>query len=147
MSKLVLMSAIVKGKDVLDTHIFDGLKVCVLDDDTDQLAIVSGLLTQWGAKVRLFEAAPDAIEFLDGNNADLIISDVMMPDVDGWSFFSALRKLPKHQQTPVVFLTCLLDATEEPLFNDPGDLCKTLAKPLRVAQLVAAVVELQSGLN
>lgn len=103
--------------------------------------ITGRLLKDSGALVKAFNSGQEALEFLRGNAVDIIISDVMMPEFDGWSFFSALRQLPGHVSTPVIFVTCLLEAPDEPLFNDAGDRCKVLSKPLRHTHLLNAIAE------
>lgn len=131
-----------KGFKPTKTVSISGLSVCIVDDDPDHLMITGRLLKDCEARVSAFSSGKEALEFLTTNQVDIVISDVMMPEVDGWSFFSSLRQLPGHVQTPVIFVTCLLEAPDEPLFNDKGDRCKVLSKPLRHKQLLETMSEL-----
>lgn len=53
------------------------------------------------------ESGKDGLAKLADNEIDLILSDVMMPEMDGYEFVTELRKSPEHADTPVIMLTDL----------------------------------------
>ena len=80
-----------------------GFTILVVDDDNDALDLIAMELTSCGAKVEAFVSAADALEAMTGKQFDLLISDISMPDFDGYQFIrqvrtneaaSQIRKLP-----------------------------------------------------
>lgn len=76
--------------------------ILLIDDETRMLDLLSLYLTPLGYKCVKQTSALDAISYLDGNHADLILLDVMMPEMDGWE---ACREIRKHWDIPVIMLT------------------------------------------
>jgi len=62
-------------------------------------------LSKWGYKVTEAEDGVQAILKLGKDNFDLIISDIMMPDKDGWELIKEVRLTPKTKNTPIIVLT------------------------------------------
>ncbi|MBE0615452.1 MAG: response regulator [Burkholderiales bacterium] len=80
------------------------------------------------------EAAPDA-------NADLILLDVMMPEMDGPATLDALRNIPQTAQTPVIFMTAKVQASEIAHYKSLGAI-DVIAKPFDPMTLSAQIGEL-----
>ncbi len=78
-------------------------KILVLDDDQVILALIESSLNQEGFQVYTFNKGIDALTDLQTNQYDLIISDLMMPEMDGESFFCKVRE--QYPKVPFVFLT------------------------------------------
>jgi two-component system response regulator VicR len=77
--------------------------IVVIDDDKDHLRLVATLLTGAGFQVRAFRESYRALENIDSNRPDLVITDIFMPFVDG---FEVLRHV-KHvfPEIPVMTMT------------------------------------------
>ncbi|RMH40165.1 MAG: response regulator [Deltaproteobacteria bacterium] len=83
------------------------LRILVADDDAWILRMVTTVLEKRGYRV---DTATDGREALDRATAsppDLVITDVMMPRMDGWELVRALRARPEFAFVPVIFLTAL----------------------------------------
>lgn len=76
--------------------------ILLVDDETRMLDLLSLYLTPLGYKCVKQTSALDAISYLDENHADLILLDVMMPEMDGWEACTEIRK---HWDIPVIMLT------------------------------------------
>jgi CheY-like chemotaxis protein len=84
-----------------------GLHVLVLDDNEDARAILDGYLTHLGALVTAASSAGEALDALKKIHADVIVSDLSMPGLDGHHFLQRVRACPgqKEQPTPAIALT------------------------------------------
>lgn len=79
----------------------------IVDDDTISRRTMRAALQKAGVRSICVPDAESALHILEDNEFDLILSDVMMPGMDGFAFCEKLRHLPKGKQVPVVFITSL----------------------------------------
>jgi CheY-like chemotaxis protein len=84
-----------------------GARILVADDDTWILKMVSSVLERRGYAVETANDGEEAWHLALASKPDLVITDVMMPKVDGWALVRALRARPEFAFTPVIFLTAL----------------------------------------
>jgi len=84
-----------------------GARILVVDDDAWILRMVSTVLEKAGHAVRTANDGEEAFEAAVAEPPDLMITDVMMPRMDGWVLVKALRARPELAFTPVIFLTAL----------------------------------------
>jgi len=80
-------------------------QVLIVDDSQLVLDILSDAFSGDGFETRVAHDAAEAIELIEGQRPDLIIADIVMPGMDGWSFFEAVRARPHCADVPFVFLT------------------------------------------
>lgn len=82
---------------------------CILHvDDDENIRVLTALsfTLSGGGEVRSAASGAEALEALAaGLHPDLILLDVMMPDMDGPAVLARVRELPEHRNTPVVFMT------------------------------------------
>lgn len=81
------------------------IQVLVVEDDLELLNLFKTVLINEGYEVHGAENGEVALEIMDTQDIDLVITDVMMPRVDGFEFVSYLRSL--NSMTPVLFITAL----------------------------------------
>jgi CheY-like chemotaxis protein len=82
-------------------------RVLIVDDDPWILRMVSTLLEKRGYAISTAGDGEEGLMRADQLKPDLIITDVMMPKLDGWSLVRALRSRPELALVPVIFLTAL----------------------------------------
>jgi CheY-like chemotaxis protein/nitrogen-specific signal transduction histidine kinase len=101
----------VAGFDV--TGLLHGVKVLVVDDEADSRELLMTILKRYGSDVRCSDSAAHAIQEFHDWNPDLLVSDIGMPNEDGYSLIKRLRKLKSERakQIPAVALTAY--ATDE----------------------------------
>ncbi len=80
-------------------------RILLVDDDEDILLIVQTLLSNAGYTVSCARNGRDAIAMATALRPDLILLDVMMPELSGWEVCATLQNLPETSATPVVMLT------------------------------------------
>ncbi len=83
------------------------LRILVVDDDAWILRMVTTVLEKRGYQVETACDGEEAFEKAVASPPNLLITDVMMPNMDGWSLVKALRGRPDFAFVPVIFLTAL----------------------------------------
>lgn len=78
-----------------------GIKVLVVDDDHDTLSVVGDLLTSRHAEVATAASGSQALALLSSFVPDVIVSDINMPDVDGYQLLRMIRARSSTMSTPI----------------------------------------------
>jgi len=84
--------------------------IAVVDDDADVLTLVKEVLAEEGHDVLLYDNGRTALDALEINSPDLIISDIRMPHIDG---VELLRRVRQKSAVPIIFLTGRLNEIDE----------------------------------
>ena len=80
-------------------------RILVVDDDENILNLERTILEQKGFSVTTADGGERALEILAGSGFDLILLDVMMPEVDGFTVCRKIKDDPRLKDIPVIFLT------------------------------------------
>ena len=83
----------------------ENVTILVVDDNEENLKIVSALLKEKKYKIALAQNGQNAIEVLRSNKIDLILLDIMMPEMDGFEVCKILMENPETKNIPIIFLT------------------------------------------
>jgi len=115
----------------------------VVDDSADTLELISFILEQCKAQVTTATSVGEALEAIAQLKPDVLISDIGMPDEDGYSLIRKLRTLEAQQgrQIPAVALTAFAREEERTRALCAG-FHMHLAKPVEPTELVAVVANL-----
>jgi len=91
----------------------DKKTVLVVDDTPDNLAVITGLLKDT-YKVKAAPSGARALQIVQaGSPPDLILLDIMMPEMDGFEVMQRLKAMPAHRDIPVIFLTAKSTVEDE----------------------------------
>ncbi len=108
-----------------------GLTVLVVDDDLGVCYSLRDLLREEGCIVEVATNGLDALKILSRQKVDLVLSDVVMPDLDGYDLYMEVRE--RYRQTPIVLMTAYfydkdhvikrsrLEGLQEVIFKKPVD--------------------------
>ena len=88
-----------------ELNVFSETSFLVLDDSEDSIAMMAELLRLAGAQVVTATNGVDALRIVSENEFDVILSDISMPEMDGFEFLQRLRKIDGRQDVPVVAIT------------------------------------------
>lgn len=120
--------------------------ILIVDDVPDVTEMIGLLLKHAGYDVAIADSARSALQLARKNHYDLIISDIGMPEMNGYELATALRGLTDYNQTPMIAVTGYSE------YDDRGRAVKAgfnvhLTKPIEPAQLLNLMSELlsQSG--
>ena len=120
--------------------IFDGVRILVVDDEADSRDLISTLLTRCGGEVRCSESAAEAIRAFAEWSPDLLLSDIGMPNEDGYSLIKKVRKLrsKRAKQIPAIALTAYATDEDRSLALAAGFQVH-LAKPVEPKSLLTSI--------
>ncbi len=109
-------------------------KIFVMDDDLALQMVLEIALREAGYDVVLASNGADGLQMLKTMQPDLIISDIMMPQVDGVEAFRQLRERIQDEGIPILILTAL---NHKPWFNDlEEEGAVIMQKPFEVDKLI-----------
>jgi hypothetical protein len=119
-----------------------GMRVLVVDDSPDALELLTISLEEYGAEVRAFDRAADVLDNLAIFRPDVLICDIGMPDMDGYTLIKHIRSLPSDQgQVPAIALTAYVRDEERQKALSQG-FQSHVAKPFDPHHLAITVAEL-----
>ncbi len=116
-------------------------KILVVDDTEANLRLVRALLTGAGYDVATVSSGSAALEAVGRDGPDLILLDIMMPDLTGFEVCQRLRADPRNNGIPIIFLTALHEMEEHLRAMDTGG-DDVLTKPINKLELLLRVKSL-----
>ena len=122
----------------------DGLPILIVDDNETNRRILEGITANWGLCPHATASATDALAAMDrlensGTPVRMVLSDVQMPEIDGFGLFERLQEQVRHRDVPLILLTSAAR---------PGDVAKCreigiaahLIKPVKQSLLLDAIM-------
>jgi PAS domain S-box-containing protein len=120
----------------------DGVRVLIVDDETDARMLLRRVLERGKATVTVASSAREAMAALKAAPFDVLISDVGMPDTDGYDLIRMVRELPAEAngKTPAVALTAFARSEDRHRVLSSG-FQEHIAKPVDAAELLAVIAK------
>lgn len=113
--------------------------ILVVDDDLSMLDNLADILELNGFRVLKASDGLQALETLQEQNPDLILADVMMPEMNGYQLYQRVRRIPKFIQIPFIFLTARGEI-EDVRFGKELGADDYLLKPIQAEDLMAVIL-------
>ena len=115
----------------------------MVEDDDDAREVVTACLERDGFEVRVAPSAAEALQCLASWRPDAIVSDISMPEVNGYEFIRKLRSLPEDQggRVPALALTAYARLEDAAKAMSSGYQAH-VPKPINPKELVAAITRL-----
>lgn len=112
------------------------IRLLLVEDEQDLAEVISDTLSGKGFTVRIAHNGAEAIEAVSGYKADIIVTDIMMPVMDGFTFVKKLRTTDKD--TPVLFLSARSGAEDvvKGFETGAGDYIR---KPFAISELIVRI--------
>jgi PAS domain S-box-containing protein len=122
---------------LIDRQKLEGLSIVVVDDDDESRKMVAAVLRTAGANVVALESATMGLDEIDQRFPDLVVTDIAMPVMDGYTFARLLRERPYGPRLTIIALTAFPAMTEQgSAFN------LYLTKPIDPLHLVSEVARI-----
>jgi len=125
-----------------------GIKILVVDDEPDAQALIRHLLRECSAEVDTASSAADALARLQQWRPDVLVSDIGMPDHDGYQLIRDVRRLPADRggRTPAIALTAFARSEDRTRAMFAGYQVH-VSKPIDPHELIATVASLAGLMN
>jgi CheY-like chemotaxis protein len=118
-------------------EIFKGKKILIVDDDVRNVFALTSVLESNGMEVVFAENGREGLETLSNNpDVDLVLMDIMMPEMDGYQTMAAVREMPQFKQLPIISLTAkaMKGDREKSIVSGASDY---ITKPVDTDQLLS----------
>lgn len=122
-------------------HPASGRKILIIDDSVDLLKGLRMVLSREGYVVETVNRSTTAMDVVRSLRPDLVILDVMMPEVDGWQILRGIRSDPAAAETPVLMLTAK-GSPEAKISGFTLGADDYLVKPFEISELKCRVAAL-----
>jgi CheY-like chemotaxis protein len=119
--------------------------VLIVEDVPDILKLLDATLSFKGYRVVTAQNGQEALEAVQRERPALVITDIMMPKLDGFGLVHRLRINPETRDIPVIFLTATYVALEDKAFALNIGVTRFIEKPVNFERFLETVEELYSG--
>jgi phosphoserine phosphatase RsbU/P len=113
-------------------------RILIVDDNVKNLQVLGGFLQGEGFDVEFSLEGKSAIEWVNKQEFDLVLLDIMMPEMDGYEVCTTIRKDPRHLDLPIIFITAKIDHESIVMGFETGAV-DYITKPFIKSELLARV--------
>ncbi len=116
--------------------LFEGKRILLVDDDVRNVFALSSVLEGYRMDVTFAENGREAVELVEQQEFDLVLMDMMMPEMDGYEAMRIIRQMPEHDKLPIIALTAkaMKDDRSKCIEAGASDYVK---KPIQTDQLLS----------
>ena len=82
-------------------------RILLIDDDASLVQVMIKMVKKWGYEMTVATNGEEGMLKAQEERPDLVILDVMMPGMNGWTFIQKFKSIPQYNKIPVIFLTAL----------------------------------------
>ncbi|MES2637517.1 MAG: EAL domain-containing protein [Pseudomonadota bacterium] len=112
------------------------MKILIAEDDENSRQLLETVLVAQGYSVVSFDNGLKALSYLQTKTVDLIVSDILMPEMDGYGLCRAIKQNQSLQHIPIVFYTATYTSEQDKLFALSLGATKFLIKPMLMPELM-----------
>lgn len=120
-------------------------RVIYFEDDRDMVELVRIILGREGFQVEGIAEGQAGIKAVQQNSPDVILLDLMLPDMDGWEIFRQLKHDESTADIPVIVITAKAQSIDKVLGLEIAKVDDYISKPFRPNELVERVEEVLAG--
>ncbi|MDD3506628.1 MAG: response regulator, partial [Sulfurimonas sp.] len=113
-----------------------GSKIVIIDDREENLSLISEILSPYNYDIRVALNGEEGLKIIENFHPELILLDVIMPQIDGYEVLRELKQNKLTQDIPVIFLTAK-DTTEDVVKGFEAGVTDYIAKPFHPKELIA----------
>ncbi len=117
----------------------DPRSIIYIEDDQEMIDLVSMILSRRGFDVKGIQGGRAGLDAIIEQKPDLILLDLMMPDVDGWDIFQQIRSREDTGAIPVIIITAKAQAIDKVLGLHIAKANDYICKPFRPHELLDSI--------
>jgi two-component system response regulator VicR len=121
--------------------------ILYIEDDPEMIELVSMILTRQGYQVSGANGGRKGLELAQGDRPDLILLDLMMPDMDGWDVYQQLKSSELTHNIPVIVITAKSQTIDQVLWIQIAKVDAYIIKPFRPDELIESVKNVLAAIN
>lgn len=117
----------------------DPRNIVYIEDDQEMIDLVSMILSRRGFEVKGVQGGLAGLDYINTQRPDLILLDLMMPDVDGWDIYQQMKSREDTKNIPVIIITAKAQAIDKVLGLQIARANDYICKPFRPQELLDSV--------
>lgn len=114
-------------------------RIIYIEDDPDMIDLVSLILSRRGFSVKGASGGVIGLDMIVSEIPDLVLLDLMMPDLDGWDVYQQMKAQAKTRNIPVIVITAKAQAIDRVLGLRIAKVDDYICKPFSPNELVASI--------
>lgn len=115
------------------------LSILYIEDDPEMIDLVTLILNRRGYQVKGAHGGRQGLDILQDLRPDIILLDLMMPDLDGWDVYHQIKAMDEISNTPVIIITAKAQAIDRVLGLHIAKVDDYISKPFRPQELVDSI--------
>lgn len=125
----------------------DHRKIIYIEDDPEMIDLVGLILSRRGYEVKGAHGGRQGLELVRQDLPDLVLLDLMMPDMDGWDVYQQLKVSEATQHIPVIIITAKSQSIDRVLGLHIAKVDDYISKPFRPQELLDSIDKVFSHKN
>lgn len=114
-------------------------KIIYVEDDQDTINLVSLIFNKHGYDLIGVSESQKGLELIESEKPDLVLLDLMLPELDGWHVFRKMKKNPKTMHIPVIIITAKAQPIDKVLGLQIAKVDDYICKPFTPEEILASV--------
>jgi two-component system response regulator VicR len=114
-------------------------RIVYIEDDLEMIDLVTMILSRRGYQIQGAHGGRQGLDLVQREPPDLILLDLMMPDLDGWELYQQLKANEKTRDIPVIIVTAKAQAIDRVLGLHIAKVDDYISKPFRPQELVDSI--------
>lgn len=117
----------------------DPRNIVYIEDDQEMIDLVSMILSRRGFEVKGIQGGLAGLDYINTQSPDLILLDLMMPDMDGWDVYQQMKSRDDTRNIPVIVITAKAQAIDKVLGLQIAKANDYICKPFRPQELLDSI--------
>ena len=120
------------------------IRVVCIEDESEMIDLVSMILSREGYQVIGAPSGLQGLQIVEDTQPELVLLDLMMPDLDGWEVYQRLKSNPKTTSVPIIVLTARAQSIDKILGLHIAKVDDYITKPFSPTELLASIAKVLS---
>ena len=115
-------------------------KILYIEDDPEMIDLITLILNRPGVSVKGAQSGREGLDAIAGDRPEVLLLDLMMPDMDGWEVYQQLKADPHTENIPVIIITAKAQNIDKVLGLHIAGVDDYICKPFHPHELIESIV-------